>query len=633
METTMRPQRQHWDVVILGGGLAGQALARHLLLDTGKTVAVVDRSAAVPVERQKVGESSVQVAGLYYGRVLDMEEHLYRKHYIKYNLRFYWKTPGRPPATFEDCSQAYIRRFSNICSYQLDRNVFEEELLRRNRAEGERFALLAPVSDLQVDLSEDGGDHRVAFRDGGGGGNGNVGGRTELTARWVVDTSGRGRFLARRRGLTRPSPIDHGAVFCWVDGLLDVERLTSLDRAGRRKRADRRHTGHTPFWLATNHFCGDGFWFWVIPLQGKTSLGLVFDRATFPQDSVNSAEGMLDWVRRELSFFAPDLDRREVLGFAGYRSYAHDCVRTLSADRWAMSGEAGRFTDPLYSPGSDLISIYNTLIVDCIAGDEAELPEKVRVYERLMRSVYEAYVPSYRTYELLGDREAFTMKYVWELAVYFSFYVFPFMNDLFTERRFAPSFLKQFGRLGPLNAGVQAMLTAFYTWKKQRGLFETAVSPEVEAEEPTWVDFLDFGPLAVAETAFYEVGAGVEEARRVLHRHMANLEDLARWIAVHVASVVLGDEAVLTDRAFVESIDPVTATFDPAGWTERWPRVAGTRGTYDWGFCPRVLYRARLAGARFVPPLHLEETVRAMAEAAARPPAGAASELETAATP
>ena len=314
------------------------------------------------------------------------------------------------------------------------------------------------MSDLQVELGEDGADHRVSFRvaaDGdapGAAGSGNGDGRRELVARWVVDTTGRGRFLARRLGLTRPSPIDHGAVFCWVDGLLDVERLTALDRAGRRKRRDRRATGHLPFWLATNHFCGDGFWFWVIPLHGKTSLGLVFDRATFPQDEVGSAEAMLDWVRREFPFFAPDLDRREVLGFAGYRSYAHDCVRTISADRWAMSGESGRFSDPLYSPGGDLIAIHNTLIVDAVAGGEDELAEKARRAETLMRAVFEAYIPSYRTYQLLGDREAFALKYVWELAIYFSFYVFPFLNDLLTERRFAVSFLKQFSRLGPMNA-------------------------------------------------------------------------------------------------------------------------------------------------------------------------------------
>ena len=62
---------------------------------------------------------------------------------------------------------------------------------------------------------------------------------------------------------------------------------------------------------------------------------------------------------------------------------------------------------------------------------------------------------------------------------------------------------------------------------------------------------------------------------------------------------------MLTDRAFVEALDPALPAFDPEGWAERWRRTAGSRGDYDWGFDAHVLYRAGLAGARFVPPLHL----------------------------
>jgi len=629
----MREQelRQTYDVVILGGGLAGLALARHLLLDTDKSILVLERSAEVPVERQKVGESSVQLAGYYYSRVLDLEEYLWLHHYMKYNLRFYWKTPGRANDVFEDCSQAYIRKFSNIASYQLDRNTFEAELLRRNRQQPERFRLLAPTSDLQVDLTagddeDPGRAHRVSFRHGDE--------RVELDATWVVDTSGRGRHLARRESLTRPSTIRHGAAFCWVDGLVDVEKLTDLDNAGRRMRPDRRATGHLPFWLATNHFMGDGFWFWVIPLQGKTSLGLVYDRETFPADRVRCAEDLLSWACEEFPFFARDLPQREVLGFSGYRDFSHDCARTLSPQRWAMSGEAGRFTDPLYSPGSDLIAIHNTLIVDAIrTEDDAELASKVRQYETMMRSVYEAYVPSYvLSYDTLGDREGFALKYAWELTVYFSFYVFPFINDLLTDRRFGLSFLNRFARLGPINSRMQELLTAYFGWKKERGLGVMADEAAAEAgegggETPTWFDFLSVGPLARSELAFYDVGVGVDEAKRLLGGHLQNLEDMGRWIIAHVASVVLDDPRVLTHRGFIETLDPAKERFDPEGWAEVWARLGAEPGDgepYDWGFDPMVIHDARLAGATFAWPEHMRE---AAAQAAS---GGAAGEPATA---
>src|SRR5262249_31441905 len=114
-------------------------------------------------------------------------------------------------------------------------------------------------------------------------------------------------------------------------------------------------------------------------------------------------------------------------------------------------GEAGRFTDPLYSPGSDLIAVYNTLITDAILTDDGgELAVKCQVYERLMRAFYQGTVPSYAAgYDTLGDQEAFTLKYVWELSVYFPFYVFPFVNDLFTDRRFLAEYFAAFATLGP----------------------------------------------------------------------------------------------------------------------------------------------------------------------------------------
>src|SRR5262249_26075892 len=183
---------------------------------------------------------------------------------------------------------------------------------------------------------------------------------------------------------------------------------------------NRRTIGHLPFWLATNHFCGEGFWFWVIPLQGKTSLGLVYDRTKVPESEVSSPEKVVEWICREFPLFARDLPKRKVVDQGMFRDFAYDCRQTISVDRWALSGEAGRFTDPLYSPGGDLIALHNTLITDAIlAKDKRGLAIKVRIYEMLMWAFYEAYVPSYAvSYDVLGDQECYTMKYGWELTIY-----------------------------------------------------------------------------------------------------------------------------------------------------------------------------------------------------------------------
>lgn len=577
-----------YDAVILGAGLGGLTLARHLLLETERTVLLVDRQAAPPGPRQKYGESTVQLAGHYYGKVLDLSEMLHRDHTIKYNLRFHWPTPGRENRDFEDYGQCFIRQFSNVVSYQLDRNTFEEELLRLVR-ESPRLAFEGGISDLAVDLHEVGeeGPHRVSYLLDGE--------RRTVEAGWVVDATGRNRHLARRRELARRAPIRHGSYFFWVDGLLDVEKLTSRSPREVRLRPERSTLGHVPFWLATNHFVGEGYWFWVIPLQGKTSLGVVFDHDCVDRAEVDSAEKLIAWICRRHPCFAHDLPQREVLHFAGLRDYAHGCSQTISAARWAMTGESGRFLDPLYSPGSDWIAIHNTLIVDAIEARPERLADKCRLAEQLMRAVYESYVPGFGApYVTLGDQETFTLKYTWELAIYFGFLVFPFVNDLFTDPRFGVGYLARLSRLGPINLGVQDVLTGYYRWKERRGI--AGGQPE-----PTHFDFLSVWALAQAEKTFYRVGVDATEAKRVLEQQLDHLEEMARWIAAHVASVVLGDERVLDDRAFVAGLDPRQLSFAPDEWARRWTeraahRAAGRGGEpWEWRFCPRVLAPLRPA--------------------------------------
>ena len=562
----------HYDVAILGAGLAGLTLARQLLLRTDKRILILDRAAQVPVPRQKVGESTVQLGAYYLSKVLDLEEHLFREQLLKYNLRFHWKRPGSPNRSFEEYSQSYIKTPSNIAGYQLNRNTLEAELLRLNTAHP-NCAFCAPVKDLSVALSErEPHTLRYTFE-------GNE--RTE-TAAWVVDTSGRGKHLARRMDLAQPSPIRHGASFLWVEGLVDIEKLTDLSLDAILLRKDRAQTGHFPVWLATNHYVGEGFWFWVIPLQGKTSLGVVYDSALFPADQVATPEKLIEWVCREFPLFARDLPHRKILDHGSFRSYAYDCAETLNASKWALSGESGRFSDPLYSPGGDLIALHNTLIADLIVTpNDRERARKVPLYETLLRSLYQAYVPSYAvSYDVLGDQEAFVLKYTWELAVYFTFYVFPFINNLFTNQKFLLPFLSKFARLGRINANLQPFFSAFYQWKKRR---RDPAHPQV------LFDFTQIPPLQTAERLFYSVGVSADEALDLLDTHLENLKTLARLILAHGASRVLGEERVLTHRAFVEGLDLTRTCFDPDAFRARWNRVARQKGRYPWPFDPGVL--------------------------------------------
>lgn len=594
--------RTTYDVVIIGGGLAGLSLARHLLLESDKRVLLVEQRAAIPAAKQKYGESSVQVAGYYYAKVLGLEEYLFLHHFMKYNLRFYWKTVGRTNERFEDFSQAYIRTFSNIPCYQLDRNTFEAELLRLN-CEDPRFSLRTSIRNLDVSLSDDGSSHEVRFQ---------VDGQPELaSANWVVDTSGRGRHLSRKMELVEETPIRHGAAFMWVEGLVDIEKLTDASPRAIRQNKARRQTGHAPQWLGTNHFMGEGFWFWVIPLQGKTSLGVVFDNATFPREKVTSAEKLRDWVCDEFPLFARDLYGRKILDYSALKSYAHGCKQTISPARWAMSGEAGRFSDPLYSPGSDFIALHNSLIVDAILTDNPrELKRKCWLYEMLMESMYNSLLPTYAaSYDVLGDQEVFVLKYTWELSVYFSYFVFPFINDLATDTEFVPAFLNRFSRLGDMNAKVQSFLSGFYQWKKAHRRRST---------EPVFHDFTQLEPLKRAEQAFYQVGVTGDEAKEVLDDQLVNLKELARFIVAQVYSVVLNDDSVLTNGSFVESIDLKHLEFDPVRMQVDYAAHRGSDQKFPWALNPHALCAFRASDAEAAEMKAVEEPSLLPAEPVSR---------------
>ena len=399
-----------------------------------------------------------------------------------------------------------------------------------------------------------------------------------LQADWVVDTTGRGQVLKRKQNLAVDSEIRHGSSWCWVEGLVNIEKLTDASLAEIRKKQDRREQGMIPLWLATNHFMGEGFWFWVIPLQGLTSLGLVYDKALFDEKQVATPEKLIEWACREFPLFERDLPDRRILDAARLLDYAYDCKQTISPSKWGMSGMAGRFTDPLYSPGSDLISLYNSMLVDAILSEsQQELERKCEIYEPLMKVFYEAYVPSYSiSYGALGDQEVFALKYAWELAIYFSFYVFPVINDLFTDRTFIQVFFRKFAQLGPINRNLQRFMIDFFGWKKEQGI------PIVKVLN----DFMELTPLKEAESAFYEVGTSQSENEEVLDRHLQNLKEFARFIYAYVTSRVLDDERALRSRSFVESIKLKDYRFEPESMRRELQDHGDDPETYAWSLDP-----------------------------------------------
>ena len=406
------------EVVILGGGLAGLTLALQLrqrlpALD----ILVLERQRhPVPAATHKVGESSVEIGAHYFSHVLGLTEHLATRQLKKFGFRFFFCDGRRD---LDQVLELGASRYLATPAYQLDRGIFENYLGERARACGVR--LLDGACIARLALGSGGSAHAVDYE--------HAGRVQRLQARWVVDASGRAGLLKRHLGLAQGNAHDANSVWFRIGTRIDVNDWSA--NAAWRARCDPPDR-----WLSTNHLVGEGYWVWLIPLaSGSHSVGIVADARLHPLKSMNTFDKALAWLHRHQPRLAEELEgRRAALqDFCFLRRFSYGCKQVFSASRWALTGEAGMFLDPFYSPGSDFIAIGNTYITELIARDLAGEPLEAyaHVYEQLFQSFYRSTLTLYLDqYAMFGDPEVLPVKVLWDYTYYWGV-----LCQLFFQRR------------------------------------------------------------------------------------------------------------------------------------------------------------------------------------------------------
>ncbi|HET6805108.1 MAG TPA: tryptophan 7-halogenase [Frateuria sp.] len=498
------------DAVILGGGLAGLCLALQLRGEfPDLDVVVLERQRhPLPPAAHKVGESTVDIGAHYFRETLGLREYLHREQIFKFGLRYFFSDGCTDigQATELGPSEAFPAP-----SYQLDRGLFETFLGEEARRRG--VDLRTGVTVRQFDVGRDGAPHAVRYTDG-------EGRRHQLQARWLLDASGRAALLRRRFGLTRDDGHHANAAWFRLDARLGIDDWCE-DAAWRsRCRPPER-------WRSTNHLCGPGYWVWLIPLaSGAHSVGIVADAAMHPLESYRDFDRALAWLARHQPQVAREVARHRdaLLDFRFLRGYSHGCKQMFSADRWALTGEAGAFLDPFYSPGSDFIALANTFICELVRADRAGLPlgPRVRQSERLYQSFYASMLAIFREqYPLFGNAAVMACKIVWDQAFYWGV-----LCQLVFQRRLADTAL--FAELGPalaeaqqLNERVQAL---FRDWHATAPAGRPAVM--LDQRRLDWFRELNEGMHAPLDDA------GV---RTRLKTNLALLRDVAAAIAALAA--------------------------------------------------------------------------------------------------
>jgi len=396
-----------WDVVVLGGALAGAATALLLRRRNPRwRVLVIEKSDRLG---RRVGESTVETSAYFLGRVLGLTDHLNEKHLVKQGMRFWFH--NAQTLGLADCSETGPRYNVRFPGYQVDRAVLDEEVLARAVAEGAH--LLRPAKVGEVVLRE-GGIQSVAWtaEDGRGG--------TER-ARWVVDASGVSALLARRNGWHRPNAA-HPIAACW-SRWSGVKNLDSRELADRHPEWARRATAVR--FTATNHICGKGWWSWWIPLKGgDTSVGVVFDQR------ITDLSGAGRVGERLREFLMAHPGARELLRDATFQEgdvhFRRNCAYSSSryaGDGFVLVGDAAAFMDPFYSPGMDWISFSTSaaaaLVDSCLSG--RRVAERVARHNADFSASHDRWFDAiYRDkYFYMGDYELMTLAFRLDLGTYY----------------------------------------------------------------------------------------------------------------------------------------------------------------------------------------------------------------------
>ena len=337
------------DVAVVGAGLGGALIAR-ILAGAGFDVVLIDRGQH---PRFAVGESSTPLAGLClerlaqryglddlrslstHGRWMRSLPELQRG--LKRGFTFYRHTPGRPYTNSRHNENRLLVAASpndEVADAHWLRADVDEYLTLRAVADGTRYL---PNTELAA-VAEDEDVVRLELR--------SEGGSSEVTARFVVDASGRAAAVARRLGArdaTDELRTHSGFVGSHFEG------VQPFDDVARANGAVLTEGPYLDEWSAVHHLLDEG---WLYSLRfddGRVSAGLLMEGAE-PDLEVDGEAVWGRVLQRYPSLEACFAGAKRVEPWLSATRVQHRLSRPHGR-RWACLPHAYCFVDPWFSTG------------------------------------------------------------------------------------------------------------------------------------------------------------------------------------------------------------------------------------------------------------------------------------------
>ena len=355
-----------YDVAIIGGGPAGSTAAT-LLARAGRKVVVFERE---KFPRFHIGESLLPFSMKAFKR-MDLLGKFDEAGFLrKYGGEFF-SACGEQGVKFY-FKDAY--RSQTDHSFQVTRAEFDKLLLDHARDSGAEIRPEIAVENVEFS------DGRVVVRwksarrpDGNGRANG--GEQGEVSARYLIDASGRNSLLGAKFNLKKSyRHLQKLSIFAHYDGMSRAEgidgTLTTLIRGIDR-------------------------WFWIIPLTPtRTSVGVVLDGEIFKRSKTSAEQFLEDAIAEQplLTQRMTNAHRASTVHVAADFSYRNS---QLFGDRWLLIGDAAGFIDPIFSSGVFLAVFSGELAADSldqVLNDPSIAKKLFRKYQAKVNRAMDVYL-------------------------------------------------------------------------------------------------------------------------------------------------------------------------------------------------------------------------------------------------